>query len=315
MDWTPAPRRSSAMRREQNLALVGAVVSGAVIATGLLFLLVARVNPDAGARMRGAMLDIVTPVWSVVRLPFDGAAKALGLAGDYVGAVDRNRQLTADLAKANANLQKAAADQLALKQLNALMKVRVPGRTLVTTTRIVAATSGSVVRTAMLTAGTRDGVGIGMPVIAANGLIGRTIEVGNHAARVLLLADPASRVPVLVQRTGQAGLVVGSNRPALELQDRVGPEVPLLAGDRLVTSGDGGVFPPGIPVGTIIAGGTGTPQVRPATTPFGAGFVTIENAWLPLPAEPVVPVSDTPVPVEAQRAKPAPKPATPQPLP
>jgi len=308
MDWTPAPRRSSAMRREQNLALVGAVVSGAMIATGLLLLLVARVNPDAGARMRGTMLDIVTPVWSVVRLPFDGAGKALGLAGDYLGAVDRNRRMAAELAKANADLQMAAADQLALKQLQALMKVRVPGRTPVLTTRIVAATSGSVVRTAILAAGARDGVGVGMPVIAANGLIGRTIETGNHASRVLLLTDPASRVPVLVLRTGQAGLVIGSNRPALELQDRVGPEVPLLAGDQLVTSGDGGVFPPGIPVGTIIGGSSGTPQVRPTTTPFGAGFVVIEAAWMPLPAEPAVAPSETPVPVEAQRAKPAPKP-------
>ena len=316
MDWTPAPRRSSAMRREQNLALVGAVVSGAVIATGLLLLLVARVNPDAGARMRGTMLDIITPVWSVVRLPFDGAAKALGFAGDYLGAVDRNRQLTTDLGKANADLQKAAADQLALQQLKALMHVRIPGRTPVLTTRIVAATSGSVVRTAMLVAGARDGVGVGMPVIAAAGLIGRTIEIGNHATRVLLLTDPASRIPVVVQRTGQAGLVVGSNRPALELRDRVGPEVPLLAGDRLVTSGDGGVFPPGIPVGSIIAAGAGTPQVRPAATAMGAGFVSIEAAWLPLPAEASVAASETPVPVEAQRAKPSAKAAIPpQPLP
>lgn len=309
MDWTPAPRRSSAMRREQNLALVGAVVTGAVIASGLLLLLVARVNPDAGARMRGAMLDIVTPIWSIVRLPFDGGARALGLAGDYIGAVDRNRQLTADLAKAEAQLQKAAADRLALKQLQKLMNVRQPDRKAILTTRIAAATSGSVVRTAMLAAGSRDGVVVGMPVIAAAGLIGRTIEVGNHATRVLLLTDPASRIPVVVQRTGQAGLAVGSNRPALELRDRVGPEVPLQAGDRLVTSGDGGVFPPGIPVGSIIASGSGTPQVRPATTPLGAGFVTIEAAWLPLPPEPAVPVSDTPVPIEARRATPAAKPA------
>jgi rod shape-determining protein MreC len=130
-----------------------------------------------------------------------------------------------------------------------------------------------------------------------------------------LLTDPASRVPVVVQRTGQAGLVVGRNHPTLDLQDRVGPEVPLQPGDQLVTSGDGGVFPPGVPVGSIIAGASGTPQVRPATTPFGAGFVIIEAAWQPLPAEPAVPVSDTPVPVEAQRAQPAPKPAPPKPLP
>ncbi len=311
MDWTPAPRRSSAMRREQNLALVGAVVSGAVIATGLLLLLIARVNPDAGARMRGLMLDIVTPVWSVIRAPFDGIGRALSLGGDYLGAVDRNRALTADLAKANADLQKAAADRLALAQLKTLMKVRQPGRTPIVTARIVAATSGSVVRTALIAAGTGDGIGVGMPVITAQGLIGRTIESGNHSARVLLLTDPASRIPVVVQRTGQAGLAIGGNRPALELRDRVGPEVPLLAGDRLVTSGDGGVFPPGVPVGTIIAAGVEPPQIRPAATPIGVGFVTIEAAWLALPTEVAVVTTAAPIPIEAQRvtrtAKPKPQ--------
>ena len=309
MDWTPAPRRSTAMRREQNLALVSAVVSGAVITTGLLLLLVARVNPDAGSRMRGPMLDIVTPIWGVVRAPFDGAGRATNWVRDYLGAVSRNRALTTDLARAQAQIQLAAADQLALKQLRALMKVQQPGRTLVATARLVAATSGSVARTAMVSAGTRDGVSVGMPVIAAQGLIGRITETGNHAARVLLLTDPASRVPVIVQRTGQAALVVGRNGPALEISDRVGAELPLRTGDRLVTSGDGGVFPPGVPVGSVIAGGVEPPRVRPATSPMGAGFVLIEAAWLVLPPEPVVPRSDAPVPVEARRASPAPKPA------
>jgi len=315
MDWTPAPRRSSAMRREQNLALVGAVVSGAVIATGLLLLLIARVNPEAGARMRGAMLDIVTPVWGVVRLPFDGGARAIGWIGDYLGAVERNRGLVTELATARAELQAAAADRLALRQLKRLQRVRTPQRTLIVTTRIVAATSGSVVRTAMVSAGTRDGVEVAMPVIAADGLIGRTVEVGNHAARVLLLTDPASRVPVVVQRTGQAGLVVGTNHPALTLRDRVGVETPLRAGDRLVTSGDGGVFPPGVPVGSIIAAGVEPLLVKPATTPFGAGFVAIEAAWQPLPPEPAIEAPTTPVPVEAQRVTRKPKPATPPGLP
>ena len=297
------------MRREQNLALVGAVVSSAVIVTGLLLLLVARVNPDAGARMRGAMLDIVTPVWSIVRAPFDGVGRAVAFAGDYFGAVSRNRALTADLAIANAQAQKAAADQLALTQLRALMKVREPKRMTVATARLVAATSGSVVRTAMISAGTRDGVSVGMPVIAAQGLIGRIIETGGHAARVLLLTDPASRVPVVVQRTGQAALAVGRNVPTLELSDRVGAEVPLRSGDRLVTSGDGGVFPPGVPVGNIIASGVDPPQIRLAASPMGAGFVLIEAAWLPLPLAPVVAQSAAPVPVEARRASPAAKPA------
>jgi rod shape-determining protein MreC len=304
------------MRREQNLALVGAVVSGAVIATGLLMVLAARVNPDGAARVRGVMLDIVTPVWSVVRAPFDGAGRAADWAGDYLGAVDRSRQLEVELASANAELQRAAADRRALAQLKRLGKVEDPARKVVTRTRIVSATSGSVARTAMIAAGTNQGVGPGLPVIGADGLIGRTIEAGNNSARVLLLTDPASRIPVIVVRTGQAGLAVGTNRPALELRDRIGLDVPLQAGDRLVTSGDGGTFPPGVPVGTIIAAGVEPPQIRPAATPVGAGFVIIESAFLPLPAEASAPATAAPVPIDAVRSGakvPAAPPATPLP--
>ncbi len=302
MNWTPAPRRSSAMRREQNLALVGAVVSGAVIATGLLLLLVARVNPDAGARMRGVVLDVVTPVWSVVRAPFDGVGRGLDWAGDYFGAVSRNRRLEAELAAARTGLQRAGADAQKLKQLERLAQVRDPQRTLVATARIVNATSGSVVRSAMIAAGTGDGVVPGQPVIGADGLIGRTVEAGRHAARVLLLTDPASRIPVIVVRTGQPGLAIGANRPQLELRDRVGADLPLLAGDRLVTSGDGGIFPPGIPVGTIIDPRRDPPPVRPAATPVGAAYVMVEAAYLGLPTDTSAPASRAPVPIEARRS-------------
>jgi rod shape-determining protein MreC len=290
------------MRREQNLALVGAVVSGAVIATGLLMVLAARVNPDAAARVRGLMLDLVTPVWSVVRAPFDGAGRAIDWAGDYLGAVDRSRRLEAELAAARAELQRAATDRRALAQLKQLGKVEDPARRVITRARIVSATSGSVARTAMVSAGLNRGVGPGLPVIGADGLIGRTIEAGNTASRVLLLTDPSSRVPVIVVRTGQAGLAVGTNRPALELRDRIGQDVPLKAGDRLVTSGDGGIFPPGIPVGTIIAAGVEPPQIRPAATPVGAGFVAIETAFLPLPPETTAPATAAPVPIDAVRS-------------
>ena len=301
MDWTPPPRRSTAMRREQNLALVSAVVSGAVIATGLLLVVIARVNPDGAARMRGFMLDLITPVWSVVRAPFDGVGRATDWVSDYAAAVDRNRRLETELAAARAELQRAAADRRALATLKRLDKLAEPTRILVSTARIVSATSGSVVRSAMVAAGRRNGVIPGLPVISADGLIGRTIEAGSISARVLLLTDPASRIPVVIVRTGQVALVVGTNRPALELRDKVGADLPLRAGDRLVTSGDGGVFPPGVPVGTII-----DPQepvlIRPAAYPVGAAYVRIEAAYMAMSQDPVLPRYDAPVPIEARRS-------------
>jgi len=300
MDWTPAPRRSSAMRREQNLAIIGALVSGAVVATGLVMLLIARVNPEGAVRVRSTAMDVIAPFWAVVRTPVDAGGRVIDTVGDYFGAVSRNRALEAELASARLALQAAAADRQALRQLKALQAVAEPQRQLIVTARIVSATPGSVVRTAIISAGTRDGVRVGQPAIGADGLIGRTIEVGRHSARLLLLSDPSSRVPVIIQRTGEAALVSGDNTPQLLLSDRAGADAPLLAGDRLLTSGEGGIYPPGLPVGTVISPDLPL-RVRPAAAPMGAGYVRIEAAWLPLPADPTGPVFDAPVPAEAQR--------------
>jgi rod shape-determining protein MreC len=309
MDWTPAPRRPTAIRREQNLALVSAVVSGGVIAAGLILLLVARVNPETASGVRAAATDIVAPLWSVVRAPIDGAAKLGGDVDDYFGAVSRADQLEAELDKANARLRTARNGQRELQQLKRLMAVREPSRTVVVTTRIAAATSGSVARTAMLAVGSSDGITRDMPVIGAEGLVGRTLEVGRQSARVLLLTDPLSRVPVIVERTGQSGLSVGRNLPTLLLTDRIGPELALVAGDRIVTSGDGGVYPPGVPVGVVIDPRADGPVIRLATSPLGGGFVTVERGWLPIPdTRPQGPVFDAPVPVEARtRGAPPPR--------
>lgn len=309
MDWTPTPRRPTAIRREQNLALVSAVVSGAVVAAGLILLLLARVNPDTASGLRRVTADLVAPGWAMLRAPFDGAARLIGGISDYFGAVDRAARLERELDIANARLRAARAGAVELRQLKGLMAVRSPQRQVIATTRIAAATSGSVVRTAMLAVGSADGLEPDMPVIGGDGLVGRTTEVGAAAARVLLLTDPLSRVPVIVERTGQAALAAGRNQPTLLLIDISGPEQPLRPGDRIITSGDGGVFPPGVPVAIVVDPRADGPVLRPAAHLLGAGLVMVEAAYLPIPqTEPTGPVFDAPVPVEARRrGQPAPR--------
>lgn len=296
MDWSP-PSRRSASRREQNLALIGAVVSGVVIAFGLLLLLISRVNPDQGTRLRGAALDVVTPLWSVVRAPFDGAARLNGNISDYLGAVDKNRALTAELEDGRAKTQRAVQLAVENRQLRALLKVVEPRTALVATARLAGASSGGAVRSAVISAGSAEGVRPGQPVRAGSGLIGRTLEVGSHAARVLLLTDPASRVPVIVERTGQPALANGANAPLMEIRDRIGDETPLRLGDRLVTSGDGGIFPPGVPVAVVVRIAEPT-LARPLADAHGIGLVSIESAFLPVPPPPAE-AATVPVPREA----------------
>jgi rod shape-determining protein MreC len=314
MDWPPPTRRSRTTRREQNLALLGAVASGAVIAVALVMLLLGRVNPEFGARVRGTAIDLVAPVWNVVRIPFDWIGSGIDFAGDYFGAVSRNRMVEAQLATQTKALEHQAVIARENAQLRTLLNVSEPDRKPIAVARIVGASSGGLVRTALVSAGSDDGVATGQPVRVAQGLVGRTLEAGSSATRILLLTDPGSRVPVIIERTGQSALAVGANTPLLEIRDRVGAEVALVAGDRLVTSGDGGVFAPGVPVAVVVDGKSEPPHARPMVNPAGLGLVRIDAPYLPLPAASLDTTSTVPVPREAGggRAKPATLLATPR---
>ena len=201
--------------------------------------------------------------------------------------------------------QRAGALAAENRQLRGLLKVVEPQVRLVATARLAGASSGGALRSAVISAGSLDGVRPGQPVRAGNGLIGRTLETGGHATRVLLLTDPASRVPIIVERTGQAALVMGTNSPQVEIRDRIGDDVPLRVGDRLVTSGDGGIFPPGVPV-AIVSRVAEPPLARLLADPHGVGLVSVETAYLPVPPPPAE-APATPVPREAGggRVKPA----------
>jgi len=98
--------------------------------------------------------------------------------------------------------------------------------------------------------------------VTGEGLVGRVSEVGSRAARVLLVTDLNSRVPVIVEGPQQRALLTGDNseRPCLRYLD-AGAEIKV--GDRVVTSGQGGVFPPGLPVGVVASLDREAPRVEP----------------------------------------------------
>lgn len=300
IDWPP-PRRTSYARREQNLALIGAVVTGAVLATGLLLLVFSRVNPTYSSRLRGVAVNVIAPFWATVRAPFDVLSGGVDAAGDYLGAVPRARRLATELKVAQHAVEDRdtlAAENRALRRL---VKVVAPRLDLVAVARFAGASLGSYARTAVVAAGTRDGVFSGQAVRADVGLVGRTAEAGTHAARILLLTDPTSRIPVVVVRTGQPALAVGAAGRLLEIRDRAGADVPLQRGDRLVTSGAGGLFAPQIPVAVVVD--TGEPaHARPYADPAALDFVAIYRAYLPVPELPTAVLADAvPVPREARK--------------
>lgn len=116
--------------------------------------------------------------------------------------------------------------------------------------RSVTENKGPFVRAALLDIGSSHGVNTGHPVLTSHGLYGRVVRTGNYSSRVLLLNDLNSRIPVMEQDTRERAMLVGRNtrRPVLEY---VSADVTLRDGSRIVTSGDDGVLPRGLPVGDL----------------------------------------------------------------
>ncbi len=223
--------------------------------------LVWRIDNPRMERFRAAVVDRVVPSFSWAMMP---VAKIVEMAGDfqsYQKIYEQNQSLRRDLRRMKA--WKEAA--LQLEQENAklldLNKVRLDPK-LTYITGVVLADSGSPFRqSVLLNIGARDGIVDGWAVTDGLGLVGRISGVGRNTSRVILLTDSSSRIPVTIQPSGQRALLSGDNssRPPLDFIEN--PDA-LRPGDRVVSSGDGKVFPPGLLVGQVTLGPDGRLRVR-----------------------------------------------------
>jgi len=121
---------------------------------------------------------------------------------------------------------------------------------------------GAYAHSVMISAGSRDGVAKGQAVISDEGLIGRVAEAGYQASRVLLITDINSRVPVVVENSRDRAFLSGdnTNRPLLTF---LTADAAVAPGDRILTSGHGGAFPPGIPIGVVSSVSENAVRVAP----------------------------------------------------
>lgn len=233
----------------------------AVLVVALLGLfLIWRIDSPRVERLRAEIVDRVVPALDWVMAPVTQVARMAEDFRSYARIYEQNQELRRELKRMKA--WKEAA--LQLEQENArlldLNKVKLsPSLTFVT--GVVMADSGSPFRrSVLLNVGRRDGIQDGWAAMDGLGLVGRISGVGTTTSRVILLTDPSSRVPVTVQPSGQRAMVVGDNTglPRLAFVEDADD---VRAGDRIVTSGDAGVFPPDLLVGQVVRGQDGTLRV------------------------------------------------------
>ncbi len=229
------------------------ILIGVLLVFLFALFLVWRIDSPRVERFRAQLVDRVVPSFDWALVP---VTKVSGMIEDfqsYNRIYEQNQELRRELQQMKA--WKEAA--LQLEQENAklldLNNVRLDAR-LSYVTGVVLTDSGSPFRqSVLLNIGARDGIVDGWAAMDGLGLVGRISGVGEQTARVILLTDSNSRIPVTIQPSGQNALLVGSNNAAPPLEFLENPDL-VRPGDRVVSSGDGGVFPAGLLVGHVAQG-------------------------------------------------------------
>ncbi|MGA9583370.1 MAG: rod shape-determining protein MreC [Allosphingosinicella sp.] len=278
----PSTRRPGFSRRAQyGLFLSYVLAVGGVLFAGLL-LVIAIVDPSGFNALKGVALDATSPVSSGGRSVsrfFGGIGDSVG---NYVQAGSQNAELKRRLDDARRRLIRAQATELENKRLKALLGLARETEAPVAITRIVGSSFASVRRLATLSAGASAGVRPGQPVRSADGLIGRVIETGRWASRVLLVGDSASNVPVRLLRDGTAAIATGHGDGTIDLKTLELGENPFRRGDVLVTSGVGGVYPPDVPVAVVVSVVGERTVAKPLADPANVEYAIVLNIYQPL---------------------------------
>ena len=201
---------------------------------------------------RNAVVDAAAPTLELFSRPASLLDSLVTRARGIVAAYQENERLQEENARLLGWQQAALKLASENAQLRGLLRVSPEPATSYVTARVIANSGGAYVRSVIVNAGRENGVVRGQAAVTGEGLIGRVSEVGSRAARILLITDLNSRIPVIVEGSRQRAVLAGDNseRPSLRY---VETSATIRIGDRIVTSGQGGVFPPGLPVGIVAA--------------------------------------------------------------
>jgi rod shape-determining protein MreC len=227
-------------------------------------------------RMRAHVTDAVAPILDFASRPIASAKEMINEVRAMTALKSENERLLQERARLlqwQAVARKLEAENKALKSL---LNFKSSAATNFLTARVIADAGGAFAHSIVLNIGKRDGVKNGQAVITGDGLVGRVAVVGNRSTRVLLITDLNSRIPVLVESTRTRAILAGNNADQPKLI-HLPPNARVPQGDRIVTSGHAGVFPPGIPIGVVASVGDKGIAVQPFAERNSLEYIRVIN--------------------------------------
>jgi rod shape-determining protein MreC len=256
-----------------------AVIAGTII--GLFLLIVSLVAPKTFEGIRGAALDITGPVASALHEVNATASGLVSGAGDYWDAANQNGKLKRERTAMLQRMVEAKAIFQENRQLKAALQLREHQHDTIAVGRIVGSSFNIPRRFAILSVGRSDGVQIGMPVRSPDGLVGRIVDAGELASRVLLVSDRANIVPARLLRSGIPVISQGRGDGTIDVRPLEVGRNPFKRGDIIITSGTGGLYPPLVPIARIVKLDDDGAVAIPLADPSTISFAIVEPAFEP----------------------------------
>lgn len=242
--------------------------------SSVALMVMSQAGSQNASRIRTTLTDIITPAITVASKPF----AAIASAGEWVSGMVNLR--AENIALKNTNVQLLQWQSIAKtmeaenSSLRALLNVVPAAKNNYITARIVTDMSGPYVRSALIGGGIQHGIKKDQAVISEHGLVGRVVESGDTSSRILLLSDINSRIPVMSETSREKTILVGNNNELPSLS-YIEANSSIAVGERIITSGDGGVFPRGIAVGVVTAIENGVIRVQPFVDASKIEYVSV----------------------------------------
>ena len=233
-----------------------------LIAVAFGVMLLGRADALLAERARMALADALAPIYGVVSKPLASIRTTITDAGGLMSVRDENIRLRDE----NDRLRQWQAVALALDAENQALKANLnwipdPAPSFITA-RVVADAGGVYARAVLLSTGPNRAVTKGQIALDERGLVGRVTEIGMRSARVLLITDINSRIPVTLENSGARAMLVGTNNARPRLMFWPEGSMPV-EGERVVTSSEANAFPSGLPVGVVHYTASNVPEVEP----------------------------------------------------
>ncbi|HEV2675166.1 MAG TPA: rod shape-determining protein MreC [Aliidongia sp.] len=270
----------------------------ALVLMSVAIMVIGRADGSLVERIRTRTNDVLAPVLEAVTQPVAAVTNAAAHVRALTDLYHENERLKTENAALMQWQQVARRLDNENSGLRTLLNYQPDGSTWFITARVIGTSGGAFSRNLLVNRGTLDSVAKGQAAAASTGLIGRVTEVGDRAARVLMITDLNSRIPVVIDGSHEHAILAGDNtdRPQLAY---LGAHAKINVGDRVVTSGDGGVFPPGMPVGTVSSVEGLNIRVEPLADLSRVEYLRVVDFGL----AGVLPPDAVPQPKPAKRAK------------